>query len=150
MDTDSIENWRGLGAWGFLKKLYSHHKPDGGALLLRLVIGVLMLASGWWKLGHMDMNVGFFASMGFGPFAAHFVAWLELIGGILLVIGILTKPVCVAFATEMAVVIWGTAAVPSVIYFGHDYNFVLLAVFLSIYLMGPGKYSLAYLLCRKK
>ncbi len=148
---EQYENWdlKKLGWKGFVKQLYNHHKPDGGALLLRLVLGYLFLVAGWWKVTHMAMTVGFFATMGFGPFAAHMVGWVELIAGILLILGILTKPTCVALATQMAVIVWGTDATPSVAYFGHDYNFVLLVTFLALYLIGPGKYSLAQALWKK-
>ena len=78
------------------------------------------------------------------------VGVIALAGGILLVLGLLTKPVCVAFAVEMAVIIWGTPGSQSIIYFGHDYQFVLLGCFLALYIMGPGKYSLAHLWLKRK
>ncbi len=138
-----------IGWGGFIKKLYFHHKPSGGILLIRLVIGLLMLAAGWWKVTHIDMALGFFQEMGFSAFEGYLVSWVELVGGILLILGIFTKPVSVAFAIEMAVIVWGTAASPSIIYWGHDYNFVLLVIFLGLYLMGPGRYSLSYLWLKK-
>ncbi|MDE2041396.1 MAG: DoxX family protein [Patescibacteria group bacterium] len=134
-----------LGWWGFLKKLYRHHKPDGAALIIRLVLGVLMLAAGWWKITHVDLTISYGVMLGFSAGAIVFASWVEFIGGILLIFGLLTKPVCVAFALEMAVIIWGTPSSPGVIYWGHDYNFVLLAVFLALYVGGPGKYSMAHL-----
>lgn len=142
-------NIKKIGWGGFLKKLYFHHKPSGGALIIRLVLGILMVAAGWWKLNNMGMTVGFFGEMGFTTFQAYLVSWVELVGGVLLVLGLWTKPVCVAFAIEMAVIVWGTPSSPSIIYWGHDYNFVLLAIFLALYLIGPGKYSLAYLWMKK-
>jgi putative oxidoreductase len=147
---DTRENWSGLGAWGFIKKLYAHHKPSGGALILRLVIGILMVAAGWWKLNNISTAIGYGVMLGFPAFATIFVAWVELVGGILLILGWLTKPVCVAFAIEMAVIIWGTPATPSIIYWGHDYNFILLACFLALYIGGPGKYSVAHLWLKRK
>ncbi len=130
-----------MGWKAFLKKLYFHHKPSGGALILRLVLGILMVAAGWWKINNMGMAVGYGIALGFPAYSTVFVAWFEFIGCILLILGLFNKPVCVAFAIEMAVIIWGTPASPSIIYFGHDYNFVLLATFLALYVMGPGKYS---------
>ena len=138
-----------LGWCGFLKKLYGRYKPSGGALILRLVLGILMVAAGWWKVTHMESVLGFFASGGFTHFEAYLVSWVELIGGILLIIGLWNKPVCVAFAIQMAVIVWGTPASDSVIYFGHDYGFVLLGCFLALYVMGPGKYSVGYLLSKR-
>lgn len=149
---DQNEKWdlKQLGWRGFLVKLYRHHKPSGGMLILRLAVGILMVAAGWWKVGHMDMAIGYGTMMGFPAFSTIFVSWVELIGGIFLIVGFLTKPTCVAFAIEMAVIIWGTPSSPSIIYWGHDYNFILLAIFLALYVGGPGKYSLSWLIWGRK
>jgi len=146
------KNWnlKQLGFGGFIKQLYAHHKQSGGILILRLVIGILFVAAGWWKVMHMQMTIGFFSQMGFTVFEAYLVGWLELVGGVFLILGILTKPVCFAFAVQMAVIVWGTPSTQAVIYFGHDYNFVLLGTFVAMYIMGPGKYSMAHLWLKRK
>lgn len=148
----SYQDWSPakIGWGGFVKKLYRHHKPAGGIFILRLVLGILFVAAGWWKINNMGMVVGYFGTMGFSAFQAYLVSWVELVGGLFLILGILTKPTCVAFAIEMAVIVWGTDSTPSIIYFGHDYQFVLLGCFLALYIMGPGTYSLAHLWLKKK
>ena len=80
---------------------------------------------------------------------AYFVGYMEVIGGILLILGILTKPTCVALAVDMAVVVWGLASAHG-FFWGHELEFVLFVSLLAIYVMGPGRYSLAYLWLRKK
>ena len=150
---ETREAWgpKQIGGWkGFVKKLYGHHKPSGGALIIRIVLGVLFAAAGWEKVTHLSGTIGFFVQMGFTPFEAHMVTAIELLGGILLILGFLTKPDCVALATQMAVIVWGTPAHPSIIYFGHDYEFVLLAVLVALYIGGPGKYSLAQVWVNRK
>lgn len=149
---NSNENWNisQIGWKGFLKQLYGHHKPEGGVLILRLVIGILFISAGWHKVSDISATITGFASLGFTPFQAYLVAWVELLGGLLLVLGILIKPTCVALATVMAVAVFGTPFHPRDIYFGHDYQFILLVFFLALYIMGPGKYSLAHLWLKRK
>jgi putative oxidoreductase len=150
---DTIENWdpKQIGGWkGFLKQLYRHHKPDGGALILRLIIGAVFILHGLPKLENMSGTVHFFATLGMVPFMAYFVCWLELIGGALIILGFWIKPVCVALAVDMAVVVWGLPAPHGGIFFGHEYEFVLLILLLSLYIGGPGKYSLARLWLNRK
>ena len=141
------EKWdlKQLGFWGFIRQLYRHHKPSGGELILRLARGALFIYEGWTKLSGIAGTEHFFAMLGLVSHGwVYLVAYTELIGGILLVVGLLTKPVCVALAIDMAVVVWG---VPSKggFFWGHPYEFYLLMTLLALYVMGPGKYSLARL-----
>lgn len=66
--------------------------------MMRVVLGILFLAHGISKfqmgLGNVD---AWFASMGVPGFLAYAVALLELIGGILLIIGLFTRYVSVLF-----------------------------------------------------
>lgn len=66
--------------------------------IVRVVLGVLFLAHGISKfqmgLGNVD---AWFESMGIPGFLAYIVALLELIGGILLIIGLFTRYVSVLF-----------------------------------------------------
>lgn len=125
---------------GFLCALYHHHNPSGGALILRTILGVVFVYSGWMKLSAMAMTVGFFASMGLSPGMAHFVAWTELVAGTLLILGVLVKPSSVALATIMSVVVFGFPAQGGP-FWGHEFEFTLLVSLLALYVMGPGTYS---------
>lgn len=75
-----------------------------GLALLRIVLGIAFALHGWSKLsGGMDGVAGFFASIGIP--AASLVAWIvmivELVGGILLIIGFLTQIVGILLALDM-------------------------------------------------
>jgi len=66
--------------------------------LMRVVLGILFLAHGISKfqmgLGNVE---GWFSSMGVPGFLAYLVALLELVGGILLIIGLFTRYVSALF-----------------------------------------------------
>ena len=69
---------------------------------------------------------------------------------ILILAGILTKPACVALAIEMAIIVWGLPAPHGGLFWGHSFEFFLLLALLSLYIGGPGKYSLARLWLNRK
>jgi putative oxidoreductase len=128
-----------------LRRVYRNRKPDAAALILRVVFAVLFFYAGWEKLQHVQAFVDSFAKLGFNSFEAYLVLWVELIGGVFLLIGFLHKPTCVAFAVMMAVAVWGLPPKAGELFWGHDYQFVILAAMLALYISGPGKYSLARL-----
>jgi putative oxidoreductase len=81
--------------------------------LIRLVVGVNLIPHGSQKLfgwfgGDMEKTIGGFASMGLEPAAllAYLVAVVEFFGGILLAIGLLTRPAALAVAIFMAVAVY--------------------------------------------
>ena len=141
--SDTNEKWdlKQLGAWGFIKQLYRHHKPDGGTLILRIALGMLFISEGWAKLSGIEGTEHFFAMIGLtAHFWVYLVAYTEFIGGILILAGLLIKPVCVALAIDMAVVVWGVPAHGGA-FWGHSFEFFLLLTLLALYISGPGKYS---------
>lgn len=76
-----------------------------GLLILRVVLGIAFLVHGWSKLMSSGVGnvVGFFGSIGIP--AAALVAWIvtivELVGGILLIVGALTQLVGILLAIDM-------------------------------------------------
>ena len=70
--------------------------------LMRVVLGIIFLAHGISKLQMGLGNVeGWFDSMGVPGFLAYLVATLELIGGILLIIGLFTRYVSILFTVML-------------------------------------------------
>ncbi|MEH7084056.1 DoxX family protein [Neobacillus drentensis] len=123
-----------------------------GLLIIRLVIGVLFIGHGAQKLfgwfgGYgLKGTGGWFESIGMKPGVtmALFAGLTELIGGILLTLGLLTTlaGIMIAGTMVMAIVkvhapngLWSTAN-------GYEYNLTLLAVAIGIALIGPGQYAL--------
>jgi putative oxidoreductase len=119
-----------------------------GILLLRMGIGLMFVYHGWpkisggtetWvKLG-MAMN---FMGLGFAPvFWGFMSAATEFFGGILIAIGLLTRPVAMMLAFNMVVAVvlkFSTGAGMG----GASEAIEVGIVFLSLVLIGPGKYSI--------
>lgn len=143
---ESRDSWNPskIGWATFIRKLYARHKPDGGALILRVIIGLVFLLHGWSKVTAIAGTIKFFGMLGLTPFMAYFVGYMEVVGGILLILGFLVKPTVVALAVDMSVVVWGLASQGHGFFWGHELEFVLLVCLLAVYVMGPGRYSLAY------
>ena len=135
-------------------------------LLLRLMAGGVFLWEGILKFVYTNQGVGRFTKLGmpFPTFSANFVASLEIVGGLLLISGLLTRVIAVPFIIEMLVAILSTKislylgtsplplppALPKVGIWAvlheirSDYAQIMTVVFLLI--NGPGRWSLDALL----
>ncbi|MFE0344812.1 DoxX family protein [Priestia megaterium] len=77
-------------------------KQELGALILRVVLGLSFFIHGFVKFqGGIENQVGWFESIGLPGFMAYGTALIELIGGILLVIGLGTRFVSAIFVLLM-------------------------------------------------
>lgn len=130
-------------------------KLDIAMLVLRLVLGAVFITHGHAKLFGMGFSgvTGFFTSIGvpLPGVAAPFIALLEFIGGIALVLGVLTRVVAFLLACDMlGAMIFVHAA--------HGYSApkgveTVLGNFgmaVAIALIGAGAYSVDALLSRRK
>jgi putative oxidoreductase len=87
--------------------------PDdapSATILLRLMAGGVFLWEGILKFVYANQGVGRFTKLGF-PFpetTATFVGVLEIIGGILVITGLLTRLIAVPFIVEMVVAMLST------------------------------------------
>jgi len=137
-------------------------------LLLRVMAGGVFLWEGILKFVYANQGVGRFTKLGmpFPYFTAHFVGWLEIIGGLLLLSGLLTRMIAIPFIIEMIVAILSTkitmylgtyplplpSSPPQVGIWAvlhevrSEYAQLLTVAFLLI--NGPGKWSLDALLAR--
>ena len=79
-------------------------------LLLRLMAGGVFFWEGILKLVYTNQGVGRFTKLGipFPALSAHFVAGLEIVGGLLLLAGLMTRVIAVPFIAEMVVAILST------------------------------------------
>lgn len=79
-----------------------YNSSNIGSFLIRLVLGVIFLAHGYAKFqGGIENTAGFFSSLGMPGFAAYIVALIELVGGILIVLGLATRIIAILFAVVM-------------------------------------------------
>jgi putative oxidoreductase len=119
-----------------------------GILLLRLGIGLMFVYHGWPKIsGGVETWVKLGAAMkfmgvGFAPaFWGFMSASAEFFGGILIAVGLLTRPVAMMMAFNMVVAVvlkFSTGAGMA----GASQAIEVGIVFLSLILIGPGRYSI--------
>ena len=79
-------------------------------ILLRVMAGGVFLWEGILKFVYANQGVGRFTKLGmpFPHFTAGFVGWLEIVGGLLLLFGLMTRLIAIPFIVEMIVAILST------------------------------------------
>lgn len=114
-------------------------------LILRIAVGIIMMRHGWQKWsGGAEGVAGFFGKLGMPVSMAPALAWVvivvELIGGLCLLLGILSRLWALLFAVVMVVAII-MARMPESKGFldGYELEFLLFGAALTIALMGGGK-----------
>ena len=145
---------------------------DGPAstLLLRLMAGGVFLWEGILKFVYVNQGVGRFTKLGmpFPHLTANFVGYLEIVGGLLLLSGLMTRLIAIPFIIEMIVAILstkislylGTSPLPlppvppqfgmwAVLHeIRSEYAQLLTTAFLLV--NGPGKWSLDALMKKRR
>src|SRR5215831_571761 len=125
---------------------------DIGLLVLRLAVGLTMAAHGGQKLfgwfgGYGIAGTGgFMESLGFRPGKVHatLAGLSELVGGLLIALGLLT-PVGAALVLTVMVVAIGSVHLPKGFFVsdgGFEYNLVIMSTVVALAFAGPGAYSL--------
>jgi putative oxidoreductase len=129
--------------------LASLHKLDWlPPLLARVTLGILFIGSGWGKLQNLGKVTAFFTTLGIPlpAFNAGLVAWVELIGGALLLIGLLSRLAALPLIVTMVVALLTAKASEihglSDLFFQIEWAYVVLLVWIAI--DGPGRVSLDY------
>lgn len=105
--------------------------------LMRLMIGFMFLQHGLQKLGYLDGRERVF------PELRWFAMALELFGGILIALGIFTRPVAFLLSGQMAVAYFLSHAPDGFwpIINGGERAYLYCFVFLFIMTAGPGSFS---------
>jgi len=151
---------------------FTHPPTDrsGSAILLRLMAGGVFFWEGILKFVYANQGIGRFTKLGmpWPHLTADFVANLEIVGGLLLLTGLLTRWIATPFVIEMIVAMLSTkislyrgtyplplpSAPPQVGMWAvlhevrSEYAQLLTVVFLMI--NGPGKWSLDALLGKEQ
>ncbi|ASS75356.1 hypothetical protein CIG75_10370 [Tumebacillus algifaecis] len=115
--------------------------------ILRVVLGLTFMLHGWQKMQMGLGNVGgYFNSLGLPSWLAYVVGNLELFGGLLLIVGLLTRYISMAFSALMLGAIifakssngfFGTESLP-----GYEIDLVLLAITAFFAISGSVGFSL--------
>jgi uncharacterized membrane protein YphA (DoxX/SURF4 family) len=139
-------------------------------LVMRLMVGGVFLSEGILKFVYPNQGVGRFTKLGIPmpELTATFIGGLEIVGGILLMAGLLTRVIAIPFIVEMVVAILTTKialylgtsplplapALPKVGFWAvmhetrSDYAQILTSIFLLV--AGPGSWSLDAVLRRRR
>lgn len=124
---------------------------DLAALLLRVMLGVVLLAHGWNHLfgpGGVEGTARWFGSMGLRPPRLHALAsgWTELCAGTGLLLGLFTSLQCAAVVGVMAVALVTAHRTNGFFIFrpgqGWEYVAVLALSAVALAVLGPGEVSL--------
>lgn len=112
---------------------------------LRASVGAIFIYHGLGKFYNQDF-LGALSSWGLGPEIAIPVALAESVGGILLVIGILSRISAAILAVDMLGAIFVVKKLKSFSgQGGWEFDLILLAAVLAIMIIGPGKVSISHL-----
>lgn len=126
-------------------------------LFVRLYWGWQFAQTGWGKLHNQAKVIEFFTSLNipFPAFNAHFVSGLEFFGGILLILGLFSRPIALLLTGSMFVAFWTAErdAFLSLLsdsekfYKADAYTFLFAAILILAF--GPGLFSLDALLLKR-
>ncbi len=117
-----------------------------GPLLVRLTLALVFIPTGWGKLHNLESVTAFFTDLGIPApgFHAVFVSSLELVGGVLLLLGLGTRIAAALLVGVMTVAIY-TAKLPElhgITDLAGTIEFTYLAMFAWLAVAGAGKASL--------
>lgn len=131
------------------------NRPELGLFILRLGVGAIFLMHGWMKLfgGQESFVREMLAMVGWSmPDAIWWVVTLvELLGGLMLVLGVFARYAALALAIEMVVAVllfhlrqgFFIVAIPNVpLAYGFEYHLALVAGLVCVFLGGSGRWAL--------
>ena len=112
---------------------------------LRITVGVLFIVH---SIGKFDVSSkGFFSSVGLPADMAILIGLLELIGGLLIVVGVLTRISSSLLAIEMLGVMLYVKKLQAFSGKGGiEMDLLAFAILLTIIVLGPGKISISYII----
>jgi putative oxidoreductase len=118
-------------------------------LIVRLYWGWQLAQSGWGKLHNIDKVTEFFTSLGLPApgLTAHFIASLEFVGGVLLILGLASRLIALALTINMIVAfiiadhdaLMSIFSNPDKFYAAAPYTFLFASLLVLIF--GPGLFS---------
>ena len=121
----------------------------GFLLLVRIYWGWQFVQTGWGKVTNLEKVTSFFTDLGIPApgINAAFVSGLELGGGLLLIVGLASRPIAfmmtinmlVAYITADREALMSIVSDPGKFYGATPYTFLFAALLVLIF--GPGRYS---------
>lgn len=122
-------------------------------LLVRISLASLFITTGWGKLHNLGEVTQFFTDLGIpaANIQAPFVAGVEFIGGIMILLGLMTRIAALPLMATMAVAIL-TAKMKDVTNIADFFSlteFLYFAAFFWLFSAGPGAVSMDRLICKE-
>ena len=108
--------------------------------LLRLVLAFIFLWHGIPKAFNIEMAMSKFVSMGFPGFLGPIIGWVEVIGGILLLVGMYTKLTSLILGIVIAVAII-FVHLQNGVTAGIERDLMIVVGFIVLAAFGPGKFA---------
>ena len=126
-------------------------------LAVRLYWGYQFAQTGWGKLHNLGKITAFFTTLNipFPGLNAHFIAGLEFVGGILLILGLFSRPIALLLAGNMFVAYWtadrealtSIFSDPGKFYVADPYTFLFASLIVLIF--GAGFFAVDKLIARQ-
>lgn len=118
-------------------------------LALRLALGAIMVAHGYPKVfGGLHHHAQFVASLGMPGWLGYVSAFAEFLGGILLIVGFLTRPAALAICIDMVVAIgkvhWKSGLVGAN-HGGYEFPLALAAIAFALIFYGGGPIAIDHI-----
>ncbi|OWJ76572.1 MULTISPECIES: DoxX family protein [Haematobacter] len=112
--------------------------------LLRVIAGFALAVHGWPKIQNPMGLTGMVESIGFAPswFWAFALALTEFVGGILLLLGLFTRPAAAAATVVLLVTVWFHWVLRGEGYSGAELSLIWAGVTFFFVARGGGRYSL--------
>jgi putative oxidoreductase len=114
-----------------------------GPLPIRILAGIIFIAHGLPKFEDLAGTQGFFSSIGLPPELVPLIGLLEVIGGIFLLVGIVTRIAAALLIIDMigAIVL---VKLPDGFVGGYEFELLLITISVSLLLTGPGRLSIEW------
>jgi putative oxidoreductase len=112
-------------------------------LPIRIMAGIAFILHGLPKFEDLQGTQGFFVSVGIPAELALLIGLLEVIGGVLLIVGLLTRIISILFTIEMICAVLIVKADNSFMgQGGFEVDLLLMTISISLILSGPGRVSI--------
>jgi putative oxidoreductase len=131
------------------RHMNSHKLLAYGPLPIRILAGITFIAHGLPKFEDIAGTQGFFGNIGLPPELALPIGLLEVIGGIVLIIGVLTRITAALFIIDMigAIIL---VKLSDGFVGGYELESLLIAISVSLLLTGPGQISIEWNILKRE
>lgn len=111
-----------------------------GLLLIRIAVGLVFLMHGLGKVSNLSGTEQMFLGLGLGGTTGIFIAWLEVLGGLALILGVLPRLFGLLFGIEMLVAVFIHGLPTS--YRPHELEIFLMLISFGVMFAGSGRFAL--------